>query len=48
MPAEGAPNAVKGSASPTSRTNEDAREVAQVPNTRPNISIGKPKRVVAG
>jgi len=48
MPAEGTPNAVKGSASPTSRTNEDAREVAQVPNTRPNISIGKPKRVVAG
>jgi len=48
MPAEGSHNAVKGSASPTIRTNEDAREVAQVPNTRPNITVGKPKRVVTG
>lgn len=49
MPAEGSDNVVKGSASPpNARTNEDAREVAQVPNQRANITVGKPKRVVTG
>jgi len=49
MPAKGSDNVVKGSASPpNARTNEDAREVAQVPNHRANITVGKPKRVVTG
>lgn len=49
MPAEGSGNAVKGSASPaTGRTNEGARVVADVPNRRPGITVGKPKRVVVG
>lgn len=48
MPAEGSPNAVTGSGSPTVRPNEDAREVAQVPNKRPNLTIGKPKRAITG
>lgn len=48
MPAEGSGNAVKGSATPsTSRKNEDAREVAKVPD-RPTVQVGKPKRVVTG
>lgn len=49
MPAEGSGNAVKGSASPSSgRKNEDERVVADVPNRRPGITVGKPKRVVVG
>jgi len=48
MPAEGSANAVKGSASPTIRKNEDERVVAAVPNRRPSITVGKPTRVVVG
>jgi len=49
MAAEGSKNAIAGSASPSSqRKNEDERVVADVPNTRPELHIGKPTRVVVG
>jgi hypothetical protein len=49
MPAEGSNNAIAGTASPsTLKKNEGEREVAQVPNTRPSLQIGKPQRVVVG
>ena len=49
MPAEGAKNAISGTSSPsTLKKNEGAQEVAQVPNTRPSLQIGKPQRVVVG
>jgi hypothetical protein len=50
MPAEGSKNAVKGSATPstTKVTNQEAKQVASVPNTRPSLEIGKPQRVVVG
>lgn len=49
MPAEGSENTVLGSASlPTQRRNEDARVVAEVPNNRPQVQVGRPTRVVLG
>ena len=49
MPAEGAKNAISGTASnSTLKKNEGEQEVAQVPNTRPSLQIGKPQRVVVG
>jgi len=49
MAAEGSDNAIKGSASPsTSKRNEGERVVADVPNKRSQLKIGKPKRAIEG
>jgi hypothetical protein len=51
MPAEGSNNSVMGTLTPSNlKRNEDATEVARVPNTRSHLKIGRgqPQRVVVG
>lgn len=48
MPAEGSRNIVAGSSSTTHKKNEDERVVAEVPNRRDQLQVGKPSRVVLG
>lgn len=49
MPAEGSQNVVLGPATPAgSKKNEDERVVANVPNRRTALEIGKPRHVVLG
>jgi hypothetical protein len=49
MPAEGSGKAIAGPATVASaRRNEDERVVAEVPNHRTHIRVGKPTRIVVG
>lgn len=49
MPAEGSGKAIAGPATvTTSRHNEDERVVAEVPNHRTHVRVGKPSRIMVG